>query len=199
MGMSRGPSPVLLGAVGAALLAAALATLYSGRAGEGRFVGIPGRSGQYKTNATLRAARRAYDGAPPVIPHPSFNISCIACHTDQGMFVPEVGFAPAMPHLETPGLSRASNCRQCHVFRETEAVWIPNGFEGRAQDLRHGSRMYPHAPPVIPHPVFMREACLACHAGPAAREELRCSHPERLRCAQCHVPRLSAEIFPGPP
>jgi cytochrome c-type protein NapB len=33
----------------------------------------------------------------------------------------------------------------------------------------------------------MRENCAACHAGPAAREEIRTSHPERTRCRQCHV------------
>lgn len=199
MGVSRGPSLRVLAAFGAALFVAALAVLFARRGGDRRFVEVPGRPGQYKTTAALRAARRAYDGAPPVIPHPTFNISCIACHTDQGMFVPDVGFAPATPHLETPGLSRASNCRQCHVFRETDQSWAASDFEGRSQDLRRGARMYPHAPPVIPHPVFMREACAACHAGPAAREELRCSHPDRLRCAQCHVPTLTSAVFPESP
>jgi cytochrome c-type protein NapB len=196
MGADRGASPVVLGALAAVALAAVLAVLYSGRGQDRRFVGVPGRTDQYKTQARLRAERRAYDGAPPVIPHATFNMSCIACHTDQGMFVPNVGYAPATPHLETPGLSRASNCRQCHVFRDTEAVWVPSGFEGRPQDLRRGPRMYPHAPPVIPHAVFMREACAACHTGPAAREETRCTHPERLRCAQCHVPGLTSDTFP---
>jgi cytochrome c-type protein NapB len=198
MGDSRGPSPIMLGVLAAALLLGGMALLFFKRGEDRRYVDVPGRTGQYKTLAALRAGRRAYDGAPPVVPHPTFNMACIACHTDQGMFVPNVGFAPAMPHLETPGLSRASNCRQCHVFRETEAVWVSSDFEGRPQDLRRGSRMYPHAPPVIPHAVFMREACAACHSGPAAREEMRCTHPERLRCAQCHVPSVPADDFPLP-
>jgi cytochrome c-type protein NapB len=196
MEMSRGPSPVVWAVVCGLVFVAGLAVLYSRRGADRRFVDVPGRSGQYKTNAMLRAGRRAYDGAPPVIPHPSFNMSCIGCHTDQGIFVPEVGFAPATPHLETPGLSRTSNCRQCHVFRETEVVLVDSDFQGRTQDLRRGPRMYPHAPPVIPHSIFMREACAACHSGPAVREELRCSHPERLRCAQCHVPSLTSDSFP---
>jgi cytochrome c-type protein NapB len=178
-----------------ALFAVGLGILrFHGRS-DPRFIGIAGRPGLYKTNAVLRSARRAYDGAPPVIPHATFNMACVGCHTDQGIFVPDVGFAPAMPHLQTPGLSRASNCRQCHVFREVEGVFAESGFQGRLQDLRRGERMYAHAPPVVPHPSFMREDCAACHTGPAAREELRCSHPERIRCAQCHVPVLSAEVF----
>ncbi len=149
----------------------------------------------WKSAASVRAARRAYDGAPPVIPHAPFNMVCIACHTDQGVHVPDVGFSPAMPHEQTPGMSRASNCRQCHVFRETEAVFVASGFVGTPQDLRRGDRMYPHAPPVIPHRAFMREDCAACHAGRGAREEVRCTHPERLRCAQCHVPAVTSEEF----
>jgi cytochrome c-type protein NapB len=41
----------------------------------------------------------------------------------------------------------------------------------------------------------MRENCAACHTGPAAREEIRTSHPERTRCRQCHVPVTTREIF----
>ena len=194
--MKRLPELWILGGLCGAVFLAALVALHSRRSRDGRFVDVPGRPGQYKTNAEARAARRAYDGAPPVIPHPSFNMACLACHTDGGLFVPDVGFAPAMPHAETPGLSRVSNCVQCHVFRQTDAVLVESSFEGRPQDLRKGSRMYPHAPPRVPHAVFMREACAACHAGPAIRESIRCTHPERFRCSQCHVPALTADEFP---
>ena len=63
------------------------------------------------------------------------------------------------------------------------------------QDLRHGLRLHDRAPPTIPHKTFMRENCVACHAGPAAREEIRTSHPERRRCRQCHVPVATQETF----
>ncbi len=55
----------------------------------------------------------------------------------------------------------------------------------------------PHylAPPVIPHQLLMRENCAACHTGPAAREEIRCTHPERVRCAQCHVEATTTVEF----
>ncbi len=35
-----------------------------------------------KSTATVRAARRPYDGAPPVIPHEDFAIDCTSCHRD---------------------------------------------------------------------------------------------------------------------
>ena len=53
----------------------------------------------------------------------------------------------------------------------------------------------PLAPPVMPHSAFMRENCLACHSGPAAREEIRTPHPERPRCGQCHVQQVTRDLF----
>ena len=56
-------------------------------------------------------------------------------------------------------------------------------------------RNYPEQPPVIPHKVFMRENCQACHAGPAARKEIRTEHPERAQCRQCHVEQVVTSTF----
>lgn len=168
------------------ILALALAACSRG-AGDGR-APVPGEDGRFKTAAPLRALRRAYDGAPPVIPHAPFGVDCASCHNERGIEVPGVGFAPPSPHAKTSGLSEISRCEQCHVQRTTEALFAENGLVAMAQDLRRGSRLYDGAPPVIPHRVFMRENCQACHAGAAAREEIRCSHPERARCQQCHVP-----------
>lgn len=148
-----------------------------------------------KTSATERAERRGYDGAPPVIPHEMFGVACMSCHNDRGMEVEGVGFAPPMPHEVTAGLSDVARCRQCHVFRETDEVFVASDFRGLAQDLRQGRRLNDMTPPVIPHPVFMRENCYACHAGTAAREEIRCSHPERARCQQCHVEENATDLF----
>ncbi len=149
---------------------------------------VPGQPGRFKSTAQARAARRAYDGAPPTVPHQDFGASCIVCHTGTGIEVQGVGFAPPLPHAGTPGMSALSNCRQCHVFRSTEQVFAASLFEGFPQDLRKGDRMYPGAPPRLPHGLFMREDCAACHSGAASREEVRCRHPERARCLQCHVP-----------
>lgn len=147
---------------------------------------------RYKTKATERATRRAYDGAPPTIPHAPFAVACTSCHNELGMQVPDLGFAPPMPHEATKGLSAISRCDQCHVYRKDATLFRATSFVGRPQDLAKGSRQHEGAPPVLPHPVFMRENCLACHSGPAAREELRCSHPERSRCVQCHLESVTS-------
>ncbi|MCB9919716.1 MAG: hypothetical protein H6832_15035 [Planctomycetes bacterium] len=147
---------------------------------------------QSKTPAVERALRRAYNGAPPTIPHAPFGIACTSCHNRIGMEVPNVGFAPPMPHEETSGLAAISRCNQCHVYKTSDAVFRPSSFVGRPQDLRKGTKQHEGAPPVIPHPVFMRENCQACHTGNAAREEIRCTHPERTRCLQCHLEMTSS-------
>lgn len=141
----------------------------------------------YKSAASVRAERRAYDGAPPVIGHEDFGMECVACHDDTGVAIEDVGLAPAMPHDKTPNMSGESRCRQCHVFRMTEELFVASSFSGLPQNLRHGGRLHPEAPPTIPHRLFMRENCVACHDGAAAREEVRTTHPERTRCRQCHV------------
>jgi cytochrome c-type protein NapB len=135
-----------------------------------------------------RAARRLYDGAPPVIPHAPLNIQCVACHTDTGKEAPPLGLAPANPHAQTAGLSADSHCQQCHVFRREVGVFAASDFQGLPQRFAKADRLYPGAPPVIPHEVFMRENCTSCHGGLAARAEIRCSHPKRANCRQCHVP-----------
>ena len=151
-----------------------------------------------KTAAIARAARRAYDGAPPVVAHENFGITCTECHDREGMAIEDVGFAPPSPHEITAGMSAISRCTQCHVFKQTNEVFVANRFAGLLQDLRSGARLNAHAPPTIPHKTFMRENCTACHSGPAAREEIRSSHPERTRCRQCHVPvKTRTRFTPG--
>jgi len=149
----------------------------------------------YKTSAAQRAQRRAYDGAPAVIPHPTFSANCLECHSSVGVAVPGIGFAPPSPHGDTTGMSAVSRCRQCHVEQRTRRVFKNNHFEGLQQDLRRGRRFSTGSPPVLPHPVFMRENCAACHSGPAAREEIRTSHPERVRCRQCHAEQRATSDF----
>lgn len=144
------------------------------------------------TASNVRAERRAYDGAPPTIPHPPLGATCTACHTTTGSERPGVGFAPANPHVGTTVEGSFQNCNQCHVFKNDVPVFVTSDFVGRAQDLRLGSRQYRGAPPVMPHAKFMRENCNACHSGPAARPEIRCSHPERSNCVQCHLERDEA-------
>jgi len=146
------------------------------------------------TPAALRAARRAYDGAPPVMPHRRFSSDCESCHGGSAVAVPGLGVAPRSPHDATRGMA-AARCGQCHVERTTGGEFRLSNFEGRLQSVRHRAAAFPGSPPTIPHPVFMREDCAACHNGPGARPEIRTSHPERTRCRQCHVESSSAPPF----
>lgn len=148
-----------------------------------------------KTPAAERALRRSFDGAPPVIPHEPFPSPCIECHNERGMQVAGVGFSPPTPHEPTEGMSLTSRCRQCHVFAGDAPPFVANSFTGLRQDLRQGRRQNPYAPPVMPHLALMRENCLACHTGPAAREEIRTTHPDRGRCRQCHLEQQTTDRF----
>jgi cytochrome c-type protein NapB len=148
-----------------------------------------------QSDARVRAARRAFDGAPPVVPHDDFGMTCGECHNAQGMPVEDVGFAPASPHDGTTRAYSTIRCRQCHVFTLDDGLFVENGFVGFAQDLRQGERLNPLAPPVIPHLTLMRENCQACHTGPGARAVITSEHPERDRCRQCHVEALTRDEF----
>ncbi len=158
-----------------------------------RWDSVPGTEDALKSSAAVRAARRLYDGAPPTIPHDNFGVACSGCHDSDGISVSGLGFAPASPHDDTREEGAAQRCRQCHVFVTTNELFVANAFQGLEQDMRAGGRLYTGAPPTIPHKIFMRENCAACHTGPAAREEIRTSHPERTRCRQCHVPVRTRE------
>ena len=139
-------------------------------------------------SSAVRASRRAFAGAPPVIPHPPLTGTCNSCHTpDGGRVVPSVGIAPANPHTHTPGLSADSRCKQCHVFNQTDDMFVDTEFVALSASRPQADRAHSFAPPVNPHNLFMREDCNACHAGPAAQPEIQCRHSERRRCQQCHI------------
>jgi cytochrome c-type protein NapB len=132
-----------------------------------------------------RALLRAFDGAPPVVPHEIDQISagdCLRCH-GQGPEADEKG-APKAPH------ALLATCTQCHIeefseyFEEVELT--ENAFQGRASPPG-GHRAYLGAPPVIPHSTHMRSFCLSCH-GPFGPPPLQNDHPERQSCLQCHAP-----------
>ena len=131
----------------------------------------------------IRAERRAFDGAPPTVPHEIQQISsadCLGCHGDSPK-ADEKG-APKVPHVFL------ANCTQCHVEEESEYLYgedpAPNTFDGVAAP-RGGSRAYVGAPPLVPHSTLMRSNCLSCH-GPFGLTALHTSHPERPNCLQCH-------------
>lgn len=146
---------------------------------------------------TARAHLRAFDGAPPQVPHPvpqRGGLPCLVCHA-KGAIVGDLR-APAISH-ET-----YASCTQCHVplsgvmTPETELAWTAdeNTFVGLRTPGR-GTRAWEGAPPTIPHPTQMRTRCASCH-GPAGREGLQTSHPWRQSCTQCHG--LSATLDQRP-
>lgn len=145
------------------------------------------------TSHATRAQRRLFVGAPPVVAHPPQSGKCVTCHTPEGSHKPPLGFAPANPHTKTPGMSEESRCRQCHAFKHTSDEFVGSDFEHLSLTRTRGSRAHSTAPPTIPHLLNMRGDCNACHSGPSARPEIRCTHPERSRCTQCHVPRPTSD------
>ncbi len=141
------------------------------------------------TSLRVRAKRRAFDGAPPVIPHKSFGMACNTCHTTEGKALPTIGMAPANPHDSQS--ASFSNCKQCHLFSLTDRLFVKTTFQGIRQQHRPAGLAY--RAPVIPHSTAMRTNCAACHTGPAARPEIVCSHPHRTNCVQCHVAKTTEE------
>jgi len=145
------------------------------------------------TSAQEREARKLFSGAPPIIPHKVQTASCTSCHTQEGKVLPGMGIASANPHLKTAHMNQFSRCDQCHVYQKTENLFVENSFVGMRRLGEKGDRLHSKAPPAMPHPVFMREDCASCHTGVSARPEIRCSHPERTRCQQCHLARGSEQ------
>lgn len=138
-----------------------------------------------------RAQRRAFDGAPPVVPHPidqRSTTSCLVCH-GEGL---SIGTTPSGSTTRATKMSHGflANCTQCHVEQQTanfEAFpHAENSFEGKSAPFG-GQRAWAGAPPTVPHSVFMRESCLSCH-GPAGAEPIRTTHAWRTNCLQCHAP-----------
>lgn len=132
-----------------------------------------------------RKTHRAYDGAPPTIPHDIDQREvpgCLACHAE-GMKLGE-RVAPKISHPPY------QSCTQCHVVGESPRPLaqykdVPgNSFVGVAS-AGSGARAWPGAPPTMPHPTNMRSECVSCH-GPTGLPGLRTSHPQRQNCQQCH-------------
>jgi nitrate reductase (cytochrome), electron transfer subunit len=153
-----------------------------------------------------RASLRAYDGAPPTIPHGIDAISsasCLSCHGQDGNLV--IG-GKRPPEISHPWVT---NCTSCHVpddglrqitEPEENRLTVENVFMGK-RSAGVGSRAYDSAPPVTPHPVWMRQNCMACH-GPGREQAIRTSHPERENCLQCHAPDSrfdNREFYPTNP
>ena len=134
-----------------------------------------------------RAQLRAFEGAPPQVPHPVQQRdypNCSSCH-ERGLHVQD-RWAAAMSH------DAMANCLQCHVVASTPLPGAPrarntdgtqNHFVAMAPQT-HGARAWPGAPPGIPHSTHMRERCIACHG--VAGTGIGTTHPALQNCVQCH-------------
>jgi cytochrome c-type protein NapB len=143
-----------------------------------------------------RETRRAFDGAPPVVPHPinqESSAACLACH----------GPGLAIKDRVASKISHAhyGNCTQCHVPAQSGlglttdpallAALADNVFSGAVAPAK-GVRASVGAPPTIPHSTLLRSDCNSCH-GPAGLFGLRTPHPDRQSCVQCHVPNAELD------
>lgn len=133
-----------------------------------------------------RALLRAYDGAPPVIPHPITDLkvqTCRACHAEGLRAGDKV--ARMVSHTYLP------NCTQCHVEASANGSGnepgLANSFVGKRPSGYGGTRAWAGAPPVMPHTTFMRTNCISCH-GEHGYDGWRPDHLSRTNCVQCHVP-----------
>ena len=149
-----------------------------------------------KENAlAARAARRAYDGAPPTVPHATTQMGvqeCIVCH--------EKGVRLAGKIARQPSHDFHEACSQCHV---AESDPPPNSVGREPPDNTFaglsspagGERAWPGAPPTIPHRTLMRTRCDSCH-GLVGRDGMKSTHPWRASCTQCHAPSAALDQQP---
>ncbi len=137
-----------------------------------------------EASLATRSELRAFNGAPPTVPHRVDQMtsqSCIACH-GEGIKSATLR-AAKMPH------PFYANCTQCHVEQQLQqfeaTMVVENNFNGLAAP-RAGARAFANAPPVVPHTTWLRGDCLSCH-GRTARPGMETTHPWRDNCLQCHV------------
>lgn len=145
-----------------------------------------------------RHERRAFEGAPPWIPHPvseelDRNQDCTPCHTFGGYNPGIRTYSPRSPHPEFEA------CLQCHLRRQTDDLFAPTDWASPVWREFGNEPVLRGAPPAIPHTLQLRERCLSCHGGGSAAPDIRTTHPERFNCRQCHlVAEPSMEPFTRP-
>ncbi len=136
-------------------------------------------------------SRRQYPGSPPLIPHEMTakdEKGCLTCHAKGGWAKEFKRFTPVTPHPEKTA------CRQCHVKPLSGELFVETNWQTISPPLLGRSHL-PGGPPPVPHPLQMRENCVACHVGPGAVTPIRVEHPMRGNCRQCHVPETTSALF----
>ncbi len=128
-----------------------------------------------------RAERRAFEGAPPTIPHDTgalvANAQCMNCHAVGTQY----GVNVLHPEL--------TNCEQCHVMVKTDKLFVTSDFEPLlTREVEAPSN--PMGPPYIPHRVQDRASCNICHTDPGAPQALKPLHGDVGNCTMCHLQLL---------
>ncbi len=147
---------------------------------------VPDKFAARMRSMDARARLRAFEGAPPVIPHTTadMNLStCRACHA--------TGLQAGDMVARMASHTYLTNCTQCHVEAESQLLdgeWAAlNTFVGLRPSAYGGTRAWAGAPPVMPHATFMRTNCVSCH-GEHGYDGWRPDHLSRTNCVQCHAP-----------
>lgn len=154
------------------------------------------RTAEMKDSALRdRLRTRAFDGAPPVVPHRVEHQSaqsCLVCHRDGMQLGNLIATKISHPHY--------ANCLGCHVEQAGSLPVVINAeapenhFAGLLR-AGPGTRAMPGAPPTIPHTTHLRGDCMSCH-GLIARPGLRTTHPWLQNCVQCHASPAETERIP---
>lgn len=157
-----------------------------------------------------RLRTRAFDGAPPVIPHrveQQSAQSCLTCHREGMQLGHQIATKISHPHY--------ANCLGCHVEQagslpiasQVATTGQPRMPVATEEPTNHfsgilragpGTRASPGAPPTIPHTIHLRGDCLSCH-GLVARPGLRTTHPWLTNCVQCHASPAESDRIPFRP
>jgi nitrate reductase (cytochrome), electron transfer subunit len=148
-----------------------------------------------------RGTRRAYDGAPPVVPHPidqTSAASCLACHGQPtvigGVSVAQISHPPYQNCLQCHAAGTGPGPGWTHPSRSPALTLAANDFVGTSPP-QLSRRAFDDAPPVIPHPVWMRENCMSCH-GAGGSSAVKPDHGGRQNCLQCHAQESSLQQQP---
>ena len=151
--------------------------------------------------ANQRAQIRAYEGAPPVIPHSilkSAKLNCLACHLKGAVYEPDseiLGKKNAVAKI-TPHPTW-ENCLQCHVVQENAPLFHKNNFKTYhlAYTMKTTAMEGENPPPGMPHQMQNRENCRVCHLSKTANNVIVPKHKITGECEVCHQLPESMDIY----
>ena len=110
-----------------------------------------------------RALGRAYDGAPPTIPHDSAIGACVTCHDNDGTVIDGVGIAPASPHGDDAASGAISGVANATCPRKGAMLLVASRFTGLPQGAVEGNGPRQARLRPSPHDPAARTV-RACHA-----------------------------------